>query len=851
MPRPFLASSRRFTAAALLFVGCAVVAARADVVILKDGFVLQGVVSKEKERVQDQSSGKLFTMARAGGFDFVDEGPKVVFFSTHAKQLGEVSKEIKLRPDYRTFNNFIKAFKGQDPIPVGGDLRNISEWDDKWKRVLEIKMPVGTEKVEQQIVQLDPYYCRIVSPSHSWRVGLRTSELGAVKLRKLLSTHSELVEAPGTVDPLKRLMIAKFLMDAGFPVESRQELVRLKAEQKGEFTKDAQEAFDRTTRELDQAAAEIIANESEKFLAGGRYLAAADLLAKFPSQGAEPRTTDRATKLMATVKTNRERHEAGSRLLSSLIDEAGYGTTGNASLGVAGGLIAPVMPRASTDSQANALIEGANSVLAELHPDTVGRLELFLSLATQSESQRQQGRESKYKPTELLAAAISAWVKGKISTNTQIDTALRAWNLRTMALAYRREPGMNARKMLYDAYVKQAGAVSTDELVQVIRLLPPADPENLEAPQGQRVPPSAQVPERVLKYTATIPGRPRPLDYYVRLPLEYHHGRAYPVLMVLTQPGVPPESLLGGLAVEADRNGYILVAPNWDAGLMSAYDYDGDNHVTVTTALRETNRRFSIDNDRVFLFGLGEGANMALDVGLSHPDLFAGLLPWGPTPKWTNMFMYYWKNAQKLPIYAVTGEHAGKSLEATRALFNQWMGRGYTTLLTVYKGRQLEWYPAEVPVMFDWMGRRKRVSGAAFLNLGSGAIDTTMAFQTMRLTDDRFYWLGVEELIDRYRVDIAGGVMNARAISPAWVLGDIRNGNEIHVFSVGVKKVSIWLGLDMIDWAKPVKLVYNRQNYAGFKPQILKPDAEVLMEDFHRRGDRKQLVLYRIELKGN
>lgn len=849
MPRPL--TFRRPLLTAILFLACAVVVARADVVILKDGFVLQGTVTKEKSRIPDPASGKLILSVNAAGFDFIDEGPKIVFFSTHNKNLGEVSKDIKLRPDYRIYKNYITSFKSQDQIPTGGELRNISDWDAKWKRVLEIKMPVGTERVEQQIVQFDPYFCWVVSATHAWRVGLRTSELGPAKARKLLSTHPELAETAGKVEPLKRLAIAKFLMDAGWPVEARAEVALLKTDHPGEFSKDEQEAYDRTLRELEQAAAEIITTESEKYFAAGRYQAAADLLAKFPAQGIDPKTTDRATKLMASVKTNRERYDAVLRRLANVIDDASASPASRAALSVTGGIVAPALPSTPVDTQLAALIEAAKSVLAEIHPDTVGRLDQFLSLSAQWENDQQQGRESRYKPSDLLAAAVSGWARGSISADTQVGVALRAWSARTMALAYQREAGLNARKTMLDAYLKQPGAASTDELVQVIRLLPPANPENLESPDGQRVPASNQVPEGVLRYSVTIPGRQKALEYFVRLPPEYHHGRAYPVLMVLTLPGVPPESMLGGLAPEADRNGYILVAPNWDNGLGEAYDYNGESHTAVTTTLRETIRRFSVDNDRVFLFGLGEGANLAMDVGFSHPDLFAGLVPWGSTPRWSNMFMYYWKNAQKLPIYAVTGEHAGKSLELTRAILKELIPRGHPSLLSVYKGRQLEWFPGEVPVMFDWMGRKKRAGGNAFLNLNPGPIDTNLAFQTMRPTDDRFYWLGVEELGDRYRVDLAGGVTQARSVNPAWVTGDIRNGNEIHILSVGIKKVNIWLSRDMINWENPVKVFYNRQSFPGFKPQVIKPDVEVLMEDFHRRGDRRQLVLYRIELKGN
>ena len=60
------------------------------------------------------------------------------------------------------------------------------------------------------------------------------------------------------------------------------------------------------------------------------------------------------------------------------------------------------------------------------------------------------------------------------------------------------------------------------------------------------------------------------------------------------------------------------------------------------------------------------------------------------------MFLNYWPNAQKLPFYVVTGE-IGPSYTASRLLFEQWMPKGFPGVMSVYKGRGVEWYSAEVP----------------------------------------------------------------------------------------------------------------------------------------------------------
>ncbi len=209
------------------------------------------------------------------------------------------------------------------------------------------------------------------------------------------------------------------------------------------------------------------------------------------------------------------------------------------------------------------------------------------------------------------------------------------------------------------------------------------------------------------------------LPYLVKLPPEYHHGRAYPVLIVLSHPTINAEEMISSLAYESDRNGYILLAPEWANQFGKGWQWKGDDHVYVTEVLRDAVRHFCVDNDRVFLFGAADGANMAMDVGMSHPDLFAGVLAMGPIPKWKNMFSEYWGNAQKLPFYCVTGELAGDSASNLRQIFENWMPKGYPSLMVVYKGRGLEWYPSEVPVMFDWMSRKTRVNVKASARSGN------------------------------------------------------------------------------------------------------------------------------------
>lgn len=831
----------RFAVTAGLLVAGAIGAGGAEVVVLKDGFVIQGNVAKEMESVAE--GGKLINITKAAGFDYIDDGAKTWVFSTHQRDKQDTTGN-KIRPEYKGYKNFIEARKGNAPLPGFGEFKGVTEFNDKWRRTLEIRLPGGFfQPVEQQVTYLDPYTCWIVSPTHSWRLAFRTSEMGPEKARKLLATHPELAEKDGKADPLKRVAIARFLKDAGWLQAAKDEVEALQKALPGPYSKEAQEEFDKLQKELDQAVAELVVKETEYALNAGRYQFAGDLIASFPEKTAGGKELDQLAKLRARHETIRQQFTTGKRLLRSLIDDLTGLANVRAGVGAGAGPMAAVWPpKAKLDTQLAALVAAALVVQEELHPDSVGRIEFFVNLAAQTEREKAEGKDPGKTATELLATAVSGWVKGKSGASPLPAAALKLWAAREMVLAYQRAHDLNTRNNVFNNY-KKTSPLGMDELAQVISLLPPAEPENLAARTGTPVSPGNGVPPGVFKRTTyATPERQRGVDYFIKLPPEYHHGRAYPVLIAMTHPTIDPEKVLGSLAVEADRHGYILVTPDWSGLFQRGWQWKGEDHDYVTLTLRDVVRHFTVDNDRVFLFGSGDGANAVMDVGASHPDLFAGVLAMGPIPKWQNFFIEYWKNAQKLPMYIVTGELAGGSLENLRRVFERWMPHGFPSLMVVYKGRAMEWYAAEPPQMFDWMGRKKRVNGAATLALGN---NPRQPWMIMRQTDNRFYWLGTGQVSALNLVD---NLAPGKSIVAAEVQGDI-SGNRIVARTRGVRSVTFWLSRDMIDWTKPVSVSLNSAVPQGWKPKVLEPDLETLLEDYRDRGDRRMLFLHKLEFQ--
>ena len=824
-----------------LLVACAFAATGAEVVILKDGFVVQGTPRREVTTVTDKASGTTVPIVKNTGYDMINEGPKTTIFSVHARQPGEVSKDTKLRPDVKGYSQKFTGIKSSHDLPAIGTTTKFGEYNAKWVRQLRVTTPDSRAEtvIDQQILYMDPYYLVIVSATHKWQLAYRTAEWDPKLVRKLLMMHPEIAEPDGKCDPLKRVALARFMLEAGWLQYAKDELDRLKRDFPGAMAKDPQEQYEKLLAEIDQNTAERYAKEAELSLAAGRYKYTTDLLAQFPEKTANPNEVRRVARVTADLRIGQERYDTGRRLLRTVIDDVRGMRAVNARVAACGGLaLVTWVPPKGVPGQTLDLATAAEQVYAELHQDSAARIETFVTMATEAERDRAKGKEPTKKPEELLAAAVSGWARGKNGATSDPDAAWKLWATREAVLAYQRGETLNDRTAVLGRYKKNI-SLDTDEIAQLISLLPPADPEDLANRTGKQIP-LGNVNESGIyrRKTLPVPGHATGIEYLVKLPPEYHHGRAYPVLIVLPSPGASPEEMLAPLIAQADQYGYIMIVPEWTNMFGKGWEWKGEDHVFVTAALRDTIRHFTVDNDKVFMIGFGDGANMAMDVGMSHPDLFAGVIPVGPVPKWGGMFMYYWHNAQKLPFYVITGEMAGEGLTNLKRIYDSWMPQGFPAMMSVYRGRGIEWFSAETPVFFDWMSRKTRVNGTATL---AGLSGPRKPWKTMRVTDNHFYWLQVDGIAP-------GNLQRANGNNyPAEIIGDMRGNNIVDVRTIGVTKLTICLSSDMIDWSKPVVVRLNGGTPNGYRAKQLEPNLEVLLEDYYERGDRRMLFLNKLE----
>lgn len=774
--------------------------AQADLLFLKDGFAIEGQVKREMVLEFDEIARDAYHIPK--GFFFLNDGPRRIFFSpsqvrfVHDKEATADMQIVRANPRGIQVNPM--------RFPPLLEVIRAPQWDTDWNRRFKFRSPEAVFDVPQHLGLLTPYWARADSPGKFWwSCAYMTRELGPDTVQELLASHPDFADKKSLTTAQRasiRLRKADFFTQAGWLDLAEKELDRARDDIPEE--KDRIEAARKLL--LKVRATERI-EEIKRRRLGGQHQLVARLLEDFPIKGA---TKDQ----IAEIEALRHEYKSTRALIAEtarLLEWARRGATG---------------------ASAALLREAAVLIREELNFENVARLDAFLGQARQAERLQNAGKKSEVSADQVLSLAVSGWLLGSASAETNVETALRLWRGREMTLSYLRSDDDEKHRQLLKRHLagSRIESASVDEMVQLIHTLPPIAPEE-------------KLPKEATEYKTE-----KDRTYYVQLPPEYRHTRPYPVLIVLHQAGEKARDMLDRWAEAAAENGYLLLAPEWANGLATRYNYSEEEHAVVLNALKDVRRRFNVEDDRVFLFGSGEGGSMALDVGLGHPDLFAGVLPMGATPQYHAEIC--WRNAQYLPFYFVRGSK-GPLGDKVRELFNNWIAlRHYPTLWVDYKGRGVEWFGGEVPNMFDWMRGKRRIFHLR--QLGSNGYGNSFGneFCSLRSCDNHFYWLSADNFVSPRTVE----TWNTGRVQPASFTAQVNyDRNEIVAKTTGVRRATIWLGRnskgeDTIDFDKPVIVRHS------FSPQPLRkkvtPSLQVLLDDLCERLDRRQLFLAKIEL---
>jgi hypothetical protein len=830
MPRH--AATRHFACAVLILAAPAAFAAppQGAAVILRDGHVLRGYVMQPSETIVDPISHEPITLHK--GIFLVDDLCRRYFFS-HAYVDRAENRDFDI--GRRLTWDVARSFPDGMSLPPIREVLDVGAWDDQWNRSYSFRPPSGKPiTLSQHLSILTPYYARInancIDPvtkkdnRYPWTSYYPTRELGPKTVLALLATHPNLKDTKGLKDDQRadrRFQIFNFLVQAGWMPEAEKELARIERD----FPKE-KDKIERARTGIKKLVAMDRRDEIKVAHAAGRHEEAQKLLAAFPTDDADEQTQTEIRALKAKYELAGSALKRARDLLTSL-------------------------PKQVSDAGDQALFSAATAaMLAELNLDQFlkkgdndeSRLERFLTQAEQAERLAKQDMPHR-PPEELLALAVTGWLSGSGAGETKPDAARRIWQARLFLQQYQKAADPAVRAALLRSY-QEKGGLDVAEMAQVIATLPPPEP--------LVIPGTGPIERKA----APVAGSRGP-TYRLQLPPEYHSGRPYPVLIALGNAGESSKTMLERWGEAAAKYGYILAAPDWDLGMGGRYLYTAEEHAAVLDALRDLHLHWTIDTDRVFLTGYGEGGNMAYDVGLAHPDLFAGVIPINGQPRFHARA--YWTNAMELPFYVVWGEYMGGpapvpdkktngNLVNYELFKDHWIGAGFPAVGVQHKGRGLEWFADEVQNVFEWMAQKRRhnptgkVGFRDVVNRDTEPWEFRADQRTLRPGDNRFYWLSVDGPSPRHQAEAITWTGKTEC---ATVAAKIANGNQIGVFAEGVRQVTVWLARGMIDFDKPVAI---RLNFEAKPNREVKPSLEVLLEDFYQRGDRQRLFVARIDV---
>ncbi|HLW68512.1 MAG TPA: hypothetical protein VKS79_24550, partial [Gemmataceae bacterium] len=682
-----------------------------------------------------------------------------------------------------------------DPPPTGV-FTSVGPFGDSWQRTLTMKTAMGgTEPILQRLTTMTPYGIQLAAVDFRWTEYFLLNELDHGLVRDLLLKHRDFKESAGAPDLEKRMKLHQFFVQA-------------------KWYQDADKELDRTLKDIPTAKARVetartalrdlqaqeVLDEANRAVGSGQFRLASELLKGIPPEGLG-NVTVKVNTAKVRFDNLTKQWDLAQRFLYAL-------------------------PENVLGPNAEILCEAAEAIRNDLYIEGLDRLEPFINLAEQAAKAQQLGRIPAQKAEELLSLAVTGWLLGKESAETKPETARKLWKARNFVLTYVRTHNVPARRRMLEAYQKDE-PVELEELARIVAVLPPPEPGDKVTPEPQE------------RRTALANNNNRaPANYVLQLPLEYRHGRPYPLLVVMHNTGERAQAIFDRYKYWANRNGYILASVDWET-IPGAYNYSAEEHYRVLDAIRDIKQHYHVDSDRIFLGGFAEGGNVAWDVGTAQPDMFAGITGITAQPRMTYV-RPLWPNAKYLPFYLVGGEMAGDAPKQTMMVVGEWLSKGFPALYCFYRGRGTEWFGGELPFMFDWMKTKQRAKGWPDLGSPNVGQDGVECFHTMRNEDSRFYWITADKIAER---NLHENKPKGASALPARIQATIKAGNQIVFYTVGVKEASLWFGPGMIDFTKPVSVFLKGIVRGGEHTikQTLKPDLAVMMEDLYDRWDQQRV----------
>ena len=803
-------------------------------VLLKDGRILRG------------RTGETAGLAELNGPSEGDSLKQIVFVNDDFRLTFVSRRQIeRVRPDASQEN--AEKFELQQPLhlvgrngrqkvlAVGPPAGELKPFDKYGRRIYPMRTAGGILNVVQLITELTPEYARVEAEHVTWDMRIATSTLSDEQLDSILMQQIN----PKKLDQRKK--VVRFYLQCkrySMAVASLQRIIE-------DFKEDTEVAQDLqpTLQKLRLLFAQQMLDELGRRREAGQHALVRRILEKFP-------TEDVSGEILETVRQVQAEYKECEAKRQAIVKACGE----------------DLLPNVERSADREALKTLLREMGPGLNPEMLPRMAAFL----------QNQNDPALKAGEKLSFAVGGWLLGSDAATADLPTTLSAARLRDMVRRY----------------LTETGKLSRDRQVPPILAEIAAKPEVLAALAAHMTPPyplPELTDEHISGYSKLeIPVMPDQPDatYYVQLPPEYNPQRHYPMIISLHSVVHDPTMQIDWWAGEvpqgdghdvpnvggqkaplarqghAGRNGYIVIAPAWTVEHQKEYEYSQREHALVPACFRDACRRFAVDTDRVFLSGHMEGGEAAWDIGVSHPDLWAGVIPISAEARKTCLF--YTENARYVPFYVVLGELDGGRVTRDARVLDRYLKNGYNTTVVEYLGRGHEHFLDEQLPLFDWMGRCKRSFPLPH--------DHQFECKTMRMNDNSFWWVELQSLPPNSMItgwtsphegkqfvtgsglatgmggEVLSSVPLPRGTLPLLVRGNVPVNNTL-VLMAGSSRATIWLSPEMnIDFKARLNISVGGHRPSGV-PAMIKPSVETILEDLRVRGDRQHPFWAKIETK--
>jgi predicted esterase len=682
----------------------------------------------------------------------------------------------------------------------------------------------GPVNIVQGITEITPTYSRVEalegSGNYVWGMSIATSSISAEQLSKILTRCIN----PKNSD--ERLKIVRLYIQSERIQDARIELDGVIKDFPGLA------ALPLVQKELTQMAAQRLIKEIELRRDAGQPLLAIAMLEKFPSEGVAGDTLLRVREFLASFK---DLELQGHQVAQSLDQQ-----------------LALIKDERLQKDLEPAIAE----IKSELNLYNLPRMADFIRLST----------DPSLEPDDKLSLAISGWLLGPNSGVETLGISRSMFEVRSLVLEYLRSKRKPERDAILEKLASYEGATPANLAKLIAHMRPPLEPApeasaapalgNVKQVLGPAKGEAAELDDAKLDDAAAslaiagatqIPGlfeftvaglaEDPEIKYWVQLPPEYSPYRRYPCIFTLNGGNTSPIQQIDWWAGDykpeaktrygqASRHGYIVISPQWLREHQREYQFSAREHAAVLRPLRDACKRFAIDTDKVFLSGHSLGGDAAWDIGLAHPDLWAGVLPIVATAD--KHVGRYWENAKYVPFYFVSGEKDGDKLAKNCLDWDRYLKMtGCDAMIVQYQGRGHEHFHDEIQNLFKWMNLHQR-------NFFPKEFNVT----TMRPWDSFFWWVDLEGLPD-----------NLMILPSEWPKNGVRPGeykanivkNRMSV-DAKARKVTVWLSPELVNFGEKVVVNINNKDTKN-----VTPSTPVLLEDVRSRGDRQHPFWAKVE----